>query len=199
MRSEPKPLAAASETAAKLKADRALLVRWRDGDRQAGETLLLRHKQFVHGVAVRCGVHGEDAIVEVFQDVVLAAVRELPSLPERIETSFAGWLAWQVRDVLSRRRRAERPTAPMDAEPAAPRSTGSGAPGDFAIREAVERCAEALPPREREVFALRFVAGLEIAEAASALSLAPNAVSQAVFRLSRRLRACLRQAGFGDE
>jgi RNA polymerase sigma factor (sigma-70 family) len=173
--------------------DRALLVRWRAGEAAAGEELLGRYRRFFASVCRRLGVLDEDDIIELHQDVMVVLVRNLDALPDRIASSFAGWLAWQVRDALSRRRRATLPTAPLPdrATPAA-----GDLVRDAAIRDAVARCAERLPAREREVFALRFLGELEIGETARRLGLAANAVSQAAYRLSRRLRRCLAEAGF---
>ena len=124
---------------------------------------------------------------------MLGIVQELPTLPERIERSFAGWLGWRVRDALTRRRRNLKLLDPLPAgEPAA----GGDAHADLALREALSRCADRLPSREHRVFALRFLGGLSLKETAEALASNVNAVSQSLFRLSRKMRACLETAGY---
>ena len=98
--------------------DLSLLVRWRDGDPEAGASLLAQSKRPFHRLCLRLGVTDEDTMVDVFQDVVLVALRDLPTLPERISRSFSGWFLWHVRDAIGRRRR--RRFQPLEAEPVAP-------------------------------------------------------------------------------
>ena len=139
--------------------DLDLLRQWRDGDRGAGATLLRRYKTFVQRTGWRLGVRSEDTLVELFQEVVLGITQALPTLPERIEKSFAGWLSWRIRDAVTRRRRGLRVLAPL---PEAVPATTSDVSEDLALREALERCAGTLPARENRVFALRFLGGLSL-------------------------------------
>ena len=90
-----------------LARDRDQLHRWRDGDREAGLELLDHYAALERVVAFRLGVRDAQDLLELHQELVLRMLDQLPSLAERIETSFAGWLAWQVRD-LSRDRRQRR-------------------------------------------------------------------------------------------
>ncbi len=173
--------------------DLALLVRWRDGDRDAGTALLSHYKRTFHRLCLRLGVTDEDSIVDVFQDVVLVALRELPTLPERISRSFAGWFLWQVRDAVGRRRR--RRFRPLDADPLAQDPLPSER---AALWEGIQRCWNKLPSAEHRVFELRFLGGMTLAEVATETGTNVNAVGQAIFRLSRKLRTCLAKSGFGS-
>jgi RNA polymerase sigma factor (sigma-70 family) len=65
--------------------------------------------------------------------------------------------------------------------------------------DAIHRCWQKLPPREHEVFRMRYLEGLDLRAIADALASNANAVAQNVFRLSRRMRACLRLAGLEEE
>lgn len=173
--------------------DLDLLKRWRRGDRDAGATLLGYYKGGFHRVCQRLGLYDEEAEVEVFQEVVLATLRALPTLPEKLVKSFSGWFTWQVRDAISRRRRSKREPVALPESLAA-----DGEPPDArtALREAIKRCWDRLPAAEHRVFELRFLRGLSLKEAAEAVGSNANAVGQSVFRLSRKMRDCLGASGF---
>src|SRR6187200_886038 len=126
--------------------DLDLLRQWRDGDHGAGAALLRRYKTFVQRTGLRLGVRSEETLVDLFQEVVLGITQALPTLPERIEKSFAGWLSWRIRDAVTRRRRGLRVLVPLPEE-AGPATT-SDVSEDLALREALERCAATLPARE---------------------------------------------------
>lgn len=186
---------AAEASVSEVDQDLDLLRQWRDGDQDAGADLLRRYKAFFHRTCSRLGVFSEETVAELFQEVVLGIAQDLPTLPERIEKSFAGWLAWRIRDAVTRRRRGLRVLAPLpEADPA----TQSDVSEDLALREALKRCAGLLPVRENRVFALRFLGGLSLKETAEALASNVNAVSQSLYRLSRRMRACLETAGYRE-
>jgi len=178
---------------ANLQRDRELLEHWRDGDAAAGVELLDHYAAYVHRVALRLGVpRGE--FEEFWQDLVLRLVQTLPQLPERVRSSFAGYLAWQVRDLLRNWRRRTRRTAVVADEPHAPTGMPPGMQGAF--WEALRACSGQLPPREQAVFEHRFLGGLDLAAVATRVGSNANAVAQAVFRLVRRLRDCLQSKGF---
>lgn len=179
--------------AATLARDRALLIRWRDGDRDAGLTLLDLYAAHERVVAFRLGVRDPQALLELHQELVLRMLDQLPTLAERIETSFAGWMAWQVRDLAQVRRRREfgleergEFADPVVADPSE-RS---------AVWDSILACRDRLPDRERAVFELRYLEGLSLQEVADRCSSNANAVAQSIFRLVRRMRACLGTQGF---
>jgi RNA polymerase sigma factor (sigma-70 family) len=176
--------------------DLALLERWRAGDQNAGSELLGHYRQGFHRLCLRLGVDDHDAMVEIFQDVMLVTVRELPSLPEKISKSFSGWFFWQVRDAIARHRRAAKGVAEL---PPTLVAAGTSTEARTALREAIRRCWDKLPPVEHQIFELRFVNGLSALEAAKLTGSNVNAVGQNVFRLSRKMRACLGAAGFDQE
>jgi RNA polymerase sigma factor (sigma-70 family) len=182
---------------AMLVRDRGLLRRWRDGDRNAGLELLDHYATHERVVAFRLGVRSPDALLELHQELVLRMLDQLPTLAERIATSFAGWLAWQVRDLARARRRREVSFSEhaMHSEPAAPDAWERSA-----TWEAILACRDRLPERERAVFELRYQEGLSLLEVAERLSSNANAVAQSTFRLVRRMRACLLAQGieFGE-
>jgi RNA polymerase sigma-70 factor (ECF subfamily) len=177
-----------------LARDRALILRWRGGDTEAGNELLGYYSALVRLVAFRLGVRDTQEMTDLYQDVVLRVLETLPRLHERIEVSFAGWLAWQVRDLAQRRRRANRPAPSL---PEAELACTSPDPAErSAAWDAIRSCQSKLPDREREVFELRYLSGLSLQEVAKAVDSNANAVAQSVFRLVRRMRACLRTQGY---
>ena len=62
--------------------------------------------------------------------------------------------------------------------------------------EGIERCWKRLPPREYRVFELRFLQEMSLKEVAAELDSNVNAVGQAIFRLSRKMKDCLSRSGF---
>lgn len=190
----PDPAAGLGAVArAALARDRALLARWRDGDRDAGLELLDHYAAYERMIAFRLGVRGSAELLELHQEVVLRVLDRLPRLADELDTSFGGWLAWQVRDLAQRQRRERAgATAPLvvpDIE--------TGDPSERAIAwEAISNCKGRLPERERAVFELRYVEGLSLQEVADRVASNANAVAQSVFRLVRRMRACLSTQGY---
>lgn len=175
--------------------DLACIARWRAGDRDAGTELLDHYAALIRMVAFRAGVRDRDDLLELHQDLALRLLDLLPTLAERIQSSFSGWLHWQVRDLAKRqRRRAERA---REAAMPAPADALVTEPGDQgAAWEAIRACRDHLPERERAVFELRFLGGMSLREVAAQLQSNDNAVAQAVFRLVRRMRECLGTKGY---
>lgn len=176
-----------------LDRDLALIGRWQRGDTSAGVELLDHYADLVRLVARRCGVRCDRDLLDFWQDLVLRVLQHLPDLDRRVHTSFAGYIGWQARDLASRFRRprlmAGEPPEPMAVEPdPAERSE---------FWQAVAACEQALPAGEQRVFALRFRDGLSLGEVAEQTASNANAVAQSVFRLVRRMRACLGERGFG--
>jgi RNA polymerase sigma-70 factor (ECF subfamily) len=68
-------------------------------------------------------------------------------------------------------------------------------PAELALSEETRRrireAFRALPTRQREVFALRYVEESSTAEVAAALGLSPGSVKRHLFRAIRRLRSAL--------
>lgn len=173
--------------------DKTLLDRWRAGDAEAGVVLLDQYAAYVRRVALRLGVPTAE-FEEFWQDLVLRLMQQLPQLHERLRTSFAGYLAWQVRDLVRNWRRRQRRSVQPPADLVADVAGHAGMRPAF--WEALHDCSGRLPPRERTVFEHRFLGGLDLAEVAAQVGSNANAVAQAVFRLVRRLRDCLTAKGF---
>lgn len=175
-----------------LERDRELLRRWRAGESVAGVELLGHYRALFLRASRRFGVREDDAVQEVWQELVLALLQRLPELPERVVASFAGFLIWQTRAAVDR----VRARATARTEELVDVADGRDTHG-FEASDAILHCKEKLPPGERSIFELRYVRGLTLAEAAAELGSTANAVGQGIFRLSRKMRECLQRAGYG--
>jgi RNA polymerase sigma factor (sigma-70 family) len=183
----------AATAAGALDRDLLLIARWRSGEHAAGVDLLDHYAAHVRRCALRQGIAAGAEFDDFWQDLVLRLIQQLPELGERLRSSFAGYLAWQVRDLVRNRRRQRR-AAPA---PLADNGLVEEAPAErMAFREALTKCSGQLPDREREVFQHRFLDGLALADVAARVGSNANAVAQSVFRLVRRLRECLSKSGF---
>lgn len=171
--------------------------KWRDGDADAGLTLLEEYEAYFYRVCTRFGVRETAELEDVYQEVVLDLSEHLHELAERITKSFAGFYAWRIRNAITRVRKRSSPQGvslddsatmpPVDDETPEPR---------LAAWESIERCWHKLPDREHRVFELRFLQEMTLAEIAACLESNVNAVSQAIFRLSRKMKDCLTRAGY---
>jgi RNA polymerase sigma factor (sigma-70 family) len=173
--------------------DRRLIAAWQRGDRDAGAMLMDDYCAFTQKVARRLGIRDEHDFLDFWQELLLRVLGHLPHLEQRVHKSFAGYLAWHARDLASRFR-ARRNVALAVPDPAVD-DEDPVERGEF--WRAIATCEAALPAGERPVFALRFREGLSLAEVAERTLSNANAVAQAIFRLVRRMRACLAHKGFG--
>ncbi|MCA8950214.1 MAG: sigma-70 family RNA polymerase sigma factor [Planctomycetes bacterium] len=188
----PEPMSRSAD-AATFGRDRNLLERWRTGDRDAGAELMEHYAAFVRRIANRIGIRAENDFLDLWQELLLRVIQHLPHLQERVHKSFAGYLAWQARDLAMRLRSRRELTLPLPER-------GKVEPDSAERHEfwrAVAGCEAALAAGERAVFGLRFRDGLGLSEIADRTRSNANAVAQAIFRLVRRMRVCLQRRGFG--
>lgn len=183
--------------------DGELIDRARRGDEAAAAELLARHDLVVHRICRRLLPAGEDVEAAV-QESLLRALRSLPRFSGA--GSFAGWLAAiatnHCRDRLRRRRlvpfqplesAAEDDPDPLAVIPAA----GPSPERATMARQAVERLRRelgALPRRQREVFSLRFFAGLDLEAIAGTLGVDVGTVKTHLHRAVHRVRAAVEEA-----
>jgi RNA polymerase sigma-70 factor (ECF subfamily) len=137
----------------------------------------------------------EDVAQEVFVKLWQAS---------QTETRAMAWEAWLTRVSVNacrdRRRsgwwkwwRAPRPTAGVDLPAVLDRYSWGSTPEEEAlgreVRGRIWRAFRALPARQQEVFALRYIEGWSTEAVADALGLSTGGVKQHLFRAVRRLRA----------
>jgi DNA-directed RNA polymerase specialized sigma24 family protein len=99
-----------------------------------------------------------------------------------------------VRSVIRSQRSRKQDLPLPELEPGTPDKTGG-----VLAWEAIENCWDRLPPREHQVFALRYLQEMSLKETALALGSNVNAIGQSIFRLVRKMRDCLSRAGYGGE
>jgi RNA polymerase sigma-70 factor (ECF subfamily) len=145
------------------------------------------YRQVVATVELVCGslATAEDAVQEA-----LARAWERESRGEDIR-SLAAWVTTvalnlarsQMRRWRCERRARERLLPLQRVVPDAPAAGGDA----HAVREALR----ALPPRQREVTALRYYLGLDVAETADRLGISPGTVKSLLFRARESLADAL--------
>ena len=177
--------------------DDALVMRARNGDRDAFSELVVRHQQRVWRVC-RQYVGADDAD-SAAQDTLVKAYTNLESFDGR--SAFTTWLTRIAintsLDELRRRRREGLKVDVGDDEEGYDILAGvaddTAGPLDRTIqRQAVERLAvleRGLPDRQREIFRLRFYAELELEEIAGALDVHVGTIKTQLHRAVHRLRA----------
>ncbi len=183
--------------------DAALVALVRGGDREAAEELLVRHELAVHRTCAHLLPRGED-VEGAVQETFVRALRGLGRFSGR--GSFAGWLVSIAlnlcRDRLRRHRLVPFVALELDGEDehgpldvlAAPEPSPERVVMARQAVARVRRTVAALPDRQREVFALRFYAGLELAAIAASLDVDVGTVKTHLHRAVRRVREAVEEA-----
>lgn len=179
--------------------DDSLVAAARDGDVRAFESLLLRHEARVLRVLRFLRVPPGD-IEDVAQEVFIRVFRHLNGY--RPGRSFEGWIyRMTVNAAHDQRRRAGRMAAEEGAwsDDAATAPDPNPDPAELAgqeeLRRRLERALDTLTERERAVFVVHEIEGLETRDVARALGIS----SITVRRHLSRARARLRRAFEADE
>jgi RNA polymerase sigma-70 factor (ECF subfamily) len=177
-------------------ADDQLVMRAQNGDRDAFGELVNRHQRRVWMVCRQyVGVGEADAAA---QDSLVKAFTRIGSFDRR--AAFSTWLTRiAINTCLDELRKRQR-EAVVDVEPAEDAETDPldrmpddrAGPEDRSMqRQAVASLAaheNGLPPRQREIFRLRFYAEMELEEIAAALDVHVGTVKTQLHRAVHRLR-----------
>ena len=170
--------------------DGALVARAREGDVRALETLLERHEGPVLRVLRLLGVPAQDR-EDVAQDVLVRIFRHLGGF--KLGRSFSGWVyritvnaAHDHRHRLRRRARGETSWTGEIED-----GEGIGPDRALELRQALESALAILSERERAVFVLREMEGLETREVARALGITTITVRRHLGRARGRLQEAL--------
>lgn len=195
---------AALPMSALKEADRVLLAAAQAGDADAFFELVHPHQRMLFVSAVSVVRNDADA-EEVVQEAMLKALRYLGGF--RGECKFSTWLVQIVVNEARMRLRKERRHLyePLDEGPAT--DEGDYIPREWAdwreipseslerkeLRDALRAACDALPPKYREVFMLRDVQQLNIAETAEILKITPGCVRTRLLRARLMMRDMLAQ------
>ncbi len=179
--------------------DEALARRAAAGDAAAFATLYDRYERRAYNLCYRTTGSPDDA-ADATQETFLKILERLPSLDGR-ELNFGAYVMTAARnasyDALARRKRF----TPTDEIPEAPLADDRELPERAALRQAHQeqiRAANlALPPRQREVLALRELQDLSYGEVAQIMGMNQNSVAQLISRARINLRDGLRQTALG--
>lgn len=181
--------------------DVALMLRVRDGDLEAFETLVTRHQHSVVGTAAKMlggTADAEDIGQQVFMRVWKHAARYQPS------AKFTTWLMTITRNLvfneLRRRRRSQQVSMDadegdtirhqfVDEQAAAP----SEEMLDSELHEAIDSAIASLPEAQRLAIVLRRYQGMPYEEIAEVLKTSVPAVKSILFRARAELKARLKK------
>ena len=177
-------------------ADDALVMRARNGDREAFGELVERHQRRVWMVCRQyVGVDEADAVA---QDSLVKAFTGIGSFDGR--AAFSTWLTRiAINTCLDQLRRRRREGVVNDTVDDGERNgltvevaDGQAGPEDRSMQQQALATLGArecdLPPRQREIFRLRFYAEMELEEIADALGVHVGTVKTQLHRAVRRLR-----------
>lgn len=197
-------IAARREWPVKAEDENELVELARRGDRDAAERLLLRHELLVFRLVRNLLPRGED-VESAVQETFVRALRGLPRFAGG--ATFSSWLAAIAVNLCRDRLRRHRlvPFVPLeksgdDDEPGLLDLLPAATPDperQAMARQAVGRVRQELgrlPGRQREVFALRFFAGLDLEGIAVALGVDIGTVKTHLHRGVQRVRRVAEEA-----
>jgi len=181
--------------------DRALLERAQDGDVDAFESLVERHKDRLYGLALRMTRSEADA-AEVVQDAFLAAYQNLKRF--RGEAAFGSWVHRIAANTALMRLRHQRVVQAASEELLSPEFTERGSLAevpevdwsrgadekvlDEELGRAIRQGTDALPEGYREVFLLKDVEGMSYEEISEMMGISVPAVKSRLHRARLALR-----------
>jgi DNA-directed RNA polymerase specialized sigma24 family protein len=138
------------------------------------------HRDAVHRFLV--AYVGPDEADDCFQETFIKALRAYPRVVD--DGGLRAWVLTIARRTAIDAVRARARRADPLADPEPPPVDGTPAPGDPGLWGAVR----ALPPRQREAVALRFVGDLGYRQVGEAMGCSEEAARRSVFEGLRRLR-----------
>lgn len=169
--------------------DQRLVAAAQNGDVRALEALLARHESRVLRVLRYLGIPAADR-PDVAQEIFIRVFRHLGGF--RRGKAFSGWIyrvtVNAAHDYRSSGGRAGGEEAPLVEEIAAPASDPAG------LRRRLEAALERLTERERAVFILKEIEGLETGEIARALGVTSITVRRHLGLARTRLRSLLEKS-----
>ncbi|HET7872989.1 MAG TPA: sigma-70 family RNA polymerase sigma factor [Terriglobales bacterium] len=180
----------------------ALIERVCAGEKHLYYELISPYQRSVY-VAAHSVVQNEADAEEVAQEAFLKAFANLSGF--RMESRFSTWLIQIAINEARMKRRKDRKSLYESIDHAATDDEGDYFPRDFAdwreipsealqrseLRRALERSMRSLPAKYREVFILRDVQNLSIAETAQALGISEASVKTRLLRARLQMRDAL--------
>ena len=180
--------------------DAKLIEQFQQGDESVFDKLVLRYRDRTYRLAQRFLPNPEDAL-DITQDAFIRAYQGLPDFERK--SQFYSWL-YRITvnlciDFLRKNARREMMTYTLESEdlPMMNVADFSFAPPSKAVENKellahLRRAILKLPPRQREIFALRHWEGLALKEIANTLGRSSGTVKAHLFHAHRNLRKLLR-------
>jgi RNA polymerase sigma-70 factor (ECF subfamily) len=175
---------------AKVPEDRELVARLRAGDADALRIVVERYQQRIFALIYGI-VRDKHEVEDVAQEVFLKVFLRIRAFDER--SQFYTWLyrvaANAAKDHVKKRSRRPAQALPEEETGIPDSSRGPGERAEVQEnRVAVRQAIDALPPRYREVLALREIQGLSYNEIAAVLKLSIGTVESRLHRARARLK-----------
>jgi RNA polymerase sigma-70 factor (ECF subfamily) len=171
--------------------DRALVERFRDGDRQAFTELVVRHQRSIYNAAFWITKRPEDAR-DAAQTTFLKAAERIDDYDPQYK--FFSWIyRIAVNEALNQVRRSGHEDA-LDDETVVAAPDGADPANQFAERQRAKRLHEAmmkLSTNDRTVLTLRHFGEQSYADIAQALGIEERTVKSRLFDARNRLRQLL--------
>jgi RNA polymerase sigma-70 factor, ECF subfamily len=175
--------------------DAELLQAIAGGDRSAFDRLSRRHLDRAYGVALRMTGSRADA-----QDVVQDVFLRLWQRPDAWRPGQAQFSTWLYRVVVNRcldlKRRPKGTDLDSVEEPQDPDANAEDSLLDAERSRALDSAVNQLPERQKAAIVLTYTAGLQNAEAASAMDISVKAFEALLVRAKRELRDFLAGQGW---
>lgn len=174
-----------------LQDDFSLIRRFNDGDDQAFNLLVNRHKEKVRNL-IYLTLGNTDAIDDISQDVFISVYRKLKNF--RFQSQFTTWLyritVNKCRDYL-RKRKIRSIFSPFNAEITETKESPNKPSETFDIQEIVRNGVAQLPEKLRNPLILRDFEGLSYQEIAETLKTEIGTVKSRIFRAREGLKKIL--------
>ena len=174
-----------------------------EGDTAAFRDLVGMYQSYAYGLARRMLFNEEDA-KDVVQETFIRIWKHLHRFDSR--NRFTTWLYRIVTNLCYDRMRAKnRDRRKMDAFQADGHGSGVYAEDvekqmdEVEALRTIERIVTRLHPKQRIVFTLRDLQGLNIAETAEAADMTPSAVKSNLYYARRSVRERLEKMGYGGQ
>jgi RNA polymerase sigma-70 factor (ECF subfamily) len=176
-------------------AERELIMRAQHGDRAAFRALYESYRDRVYNI-IFYSMGDELASEDILQIVFIKIYRGLPGF--RFEASLATWIyRITLNECLNQQQRRGAQYVPFEAILGSDDEFDSAAPPDIEHadkerREIIQRAMMELPPKLRDVIALKYLEGLSYEEIAAVLGCAPGTVASRLSRALEKLETRLR-------
>lgn len=167
------------------RSDAILVRRWQHGDSRAAACLVDKYAAALGAVAY--GILSDASLAEdVVQETFARATKQLHTL-DGVE-KLGGWLMTIARNVAVDMHRKRRREAPYMDDVRIAKTQPAQEAARAELREGLRKAVSSLPEDQRDLYAMKYVAGLSYQEMGDALGMTSGAVGQKLCRIRQKLR-----------